>query len=148
MNNYSTSRSILAALDSSTISRLHQTWMVRSCKWNPSQLTKCFRREFRRRTSFSLRLYDDWQTIVATIMNIGQGYGIPRRRLFPSSVHRYNVHAVTMLIDSEGLYLTDVIFCREGNPSHRASPINASKKLINFNKYHKLARIVQGPFFS
>jgi son of sevenless-like protein len=28
LNNYSTSRSILAALDSSTISRLHQTWLV------------------------------------------------------------------------------------------------------------------------
>jgi len=42
-----------------------------------------------------------------------------------------------------GLYLTDVTFCREGNPSHRASPLNVNKKLLNFNKYHKLARIVQ-----
>jgi hypothetical protein len=29
LNNFATSRSILAALDSSTISRLQQTWMVR-----------------------------------------------------------------------------------------------------------------------
>lgn len=43
-----------------------------------------------------------------------------------------------------GLYLTDVTFCREGNPSHRASPKAPDHKLINFNKYHKLARIVQG----
>ena len=43
-----------------------------------------------------------------------------------------------------GLYLTDVTFCREGNPNFRASPTNSSKKLLNFNKYHKLARIVQG----
>lgn len=43
-----------------------------------------------------------------------------------------------------GLYLTDVTFCREGNPTHRASPVNPNKKLLNFNKYHKLARIVQG----
>ncbi len=43
-----------------------------------------------------------------------------------------------------GLYLTDVTFCREGNPSHRVSPLNPNKKLLNFNKYHKLARIVQG----
>jgi hypothetical protein len=43
-----------------------------------------------------------------------------------------------------GLYLTDVTFCREGNPSHRVSPLNNDKKLLNFNKYHKLARIVQG----
>ena len=42
-----------------------------------------------------------------------------------------------------GLYLTDITFCREGNPSHRASPKNPDKKLLNFNKYHKLARIVQ-----
>lgn len=43
-----------------------------------------------------------------------------------------------------GLYLTDITFCREGNPSHRTSPKSADKKLLNFNKYHKLARIVQG----
>jgi hypothetical protein len=43
-----------------------------------------------------------------------------------------------------GLYLTDVTFCREGNPNFRASPGNPAKKLLNFNKYHKLARIVQG----
>ena len=36
LNNYSTSRSILAALDSSTISRLHQTWLV-----SISQTYKC-----------------------------------------------------------------------------------------------------------
>lgn len=45
-----------------------------------------------------------------------------------------------------GLYLTDVTFCREGNPSHRTSPVHPDKKLLNFNKYHKLARIVQGSF--
>lgn len=42
-----------------------------------------------------------------------------------------------------GLYLTDLTFCREGNPSHRPSPLAPNKKLLNFNKYHKLARIVQ-----
>ena len=43
-----------------------------------------------------------------------------------------------------GLYLTDITFCREGNPSHRPSPLAGVKKLINFSKYHKMARIVQG----
>lgn len=42
-----------------------------------------------------------------------------------------------------GLYLTDLTFCREGNPSYRPSPLAPNKKLLNFNKYHKLARIVQ-----
>jgi son of sevenless-like protein len=51
------------------------------------------------------------------------------------------------LISVTGLYLTDLTFCREGNPSHRASPSNPNKKLLNFNKYHKLARIVQGKPF-
>lgn len=46
------------------------------------------------------------------------------------------------------MYLTDVTFCREGNPSHRASPLNNNKKLLNFNKYYKLARIVQGEVIS
>lgn len=53
----------------------------------------------------------------------------------------------TILILIIGLYLTDLTFCREGNPSHRASPMNPSIKLLNFNKYHKLARIVQGILF-
>jgi son of sevenless-like protein len=43
-----------------------------------------------------------------------------------------------------GLYLTDITFCREGNPSYRASPLATEKKLVNFSKYHKMARIVQG----
>ncbi len=54
----------------------------------------------------------------------------------------YDVVAVLTLY--LGLYLTDVTFCREGNTSHRTSPLAADKKLINFSKYHKMARIVQG----
>ncbi|KAF8172055.1 ras guanine nucleotide exchange factor domain-containing protein [Mycena galopus ATCC 62051] len=92
LHNYSTPRSMLAALDSSTISRLHQTWLP-------------------------------------TI------HEIPR---IPFKTPQHCSPAVPFL----GLYLTDVTFCREGNPSHRASPMNPNKKLLNFNKYHKLARII------
>ncbi|GLB38406.1 putative guanine nucleotide exchange factor for Ras-like GTPases; N-terminal motif containing protein [Lyophyllum shimeji] len=110
LHNYSTSRSILAALDSSTISRLHQTWLGVPQKYK-GQL------ESLRRLADHSRNYHEYRTKL--------------RNTAPP--------AVPFL----GLYLTDVTFCREGNPSHRASPINASKKLLNFNKYHKLARIVQ-----
>ena len=56
------------------------------------------------------------------------------------------LYEVAIVFDSfnSGLYLTDVTFCREGNTSHRTSPLAADKKLINFSKYHKMARIVQG----
>ncbi|KII90989.1 hypothetical protein PLICRDRAFT_174334 [Plicaturopsis crispa FD-325 SS-3] len=110
MHNYSTPRSILAALDSSTISRLHQTWQGLPQK-NKSQLE-------------SLRRLADH----------GRNYREYRQKLRNTAPP-----AVPFL----GLYLTDVTFCREGNPSHRASPIAPDKKLLNFNKYHKLARIVQ-----
>lgn len=50
----------------------------------------------------------------------------------------------TLILSRSGLYLTDITFCREGNPSHRASPLAAEKKLINYSKYYKMARIVQG----
>lgn len=110
LHNYSTSRSMLAALDSSTISRLHQTWMGVPQK-HKAQL------EALRRLADHSRNYHEYR----------------------SKLRNTAPPAVPFL----GLYLTDVTFCREGNPSHRASPINASKKLINFNKYHKLARIVQ-----
>lgn len=110
LHNYSTSRSILAALDSSTIARLHQTWAGVAQK-SKTQLE-------------ALRKLADH----------GRNYHEYRSRLRNTSPP-----AVPFL----GLYLTDVTFCREGNPSHRASPLNNSKKLLNFNKYHKLARIVQ-----
>lgn len=42
-----------------------------------------------------------------------------------------------------GLCLTDLTFCREGNPSTRPSPLAPTKTLINFNKYQKLAKIAQ-----
>ncbi|CAK5284088.1 unnamed protein product [Mycena citricolor] len=110
LNNFSTPRSMLAALDSSTISRLHQTWLGLPQK-NRAQL------ETLRRLADHSRNYHEYR----------------------SKLRSTAPPAVPFL----GLYLTDVTFCREGNPSHRTSPVNASKKLINFNKYHKLARIVQ-----
>ncbi|KAJ7069680.1 ras guanine nucleotide exchange factor domain-containing protein [Mycena amicta] len=110
LNNFSTPRAILAALDSSTISRLHQTWLGLPQK-NKSQL------ESLRRLADHSRNYREYR----------------------SKLRNTAPPAVPFL----GLYLTDVTFCREGNPSHRASPLNPDKKLINFNKYHKLARIVQ-----
>jgi len=110
LNNFSTPRSILAALDSSTISRLQQTWMGLPQK-NKLQL------EALRKLADHARNYYEYR-------------GRLRNTAPP---------AVPFL----GLYLTDVTFCREGNPSHRASPKSPDKKLINFNKYHKLARIVQ-----
>ncbi|KAF7980492.1 hypothetical protein HWV62_37988 [Athelia sp. TMB] len=110
LSNYSTPRSILAALDSSTISRLHQTWLGLPQK-NRIQLD-------------GLRRLADH----------GRNYHEYRSRLRETAPP-----GVPFL----GLYLTDVTFCREGNPSHRPAPSNPDKKLLNFNKYHKLARIVQ-----
>ncbi|KAI0917354.1 hypothetical protein AcW1_007436 [Taiwanofungus camphoratus] len=110
LRNFSTPRSILAALDSSTISRLQQTWMGLPQK-NKLQL------EALRKLADHARNYYEYRSRL--------------RNTAPP--------AVPFL----GLYLTDVTFCREGNPSYRASPKSPDKKLLNFNKYHKLARIVQ-----
>ncbi|KAG7088315.1 hypothetical protein E1B28_012325 [Marasmius oreades] len=110
LQNYSTFRSILAALDSSTISRLHQTW-------NGLPQKSKVQLEVMRRLADHSRNYREYRSRL--------------RNTAPP--------AVPFL----GLYLTDITFCREGNPSHRASPYNPDKKLLNFNKYHKLARIVQ-----
>ncbi|KAG9315799.1 ras GEF [Chiua virens] len=110
LHNFSTPRSILAALDSSTISRLHQTWLGVPQK-NKLQL------EALRRLADHSRNYHEYRSRL--------------RNTAPP--------AVPFL----GLYLTDVTFCREGNPSRRDAPLAPGKKLLNFNKYHKLARIVQ-----
>ncbi|PCH40255.1 ras GEF [Wolfiporia cocos MD-104 SS10] len=110
LNNFSTPRSILAALDSSTIGRLHQTWTGLPQK-NRSQL------EALRKIADHARNYQEYRSRL--------------RNTAPP--------AVPFL----GLYLTDVTFCREGNPSFRPSPSSPEKKLLNFNKYQKLARIIQ-----
>lgn len=41
-----------------------------------------------------------------------------------------------------GLFLTDLTFCHEGNASTRPSPLNPKKKLLNFDKYVKMSRII------
>lgn len=41
-----------------------------------------------------------------------------------------------------GLFLTDLTFCHEGNASTRPSPLDPSKKLLNFDKYVKMSRII------
>jgi len=110
LHNFATSRSILAALDSSTISRLQQTWM------GVPQKQKLLLDGVRKLADHARNYYE---------------YRSRLRETVPP--------AVPFL----GLYLTDVTFCREGNPSHRASPLATEKKLINFSKYHKMARIVQ-----
>lgn len=110
LNNFSTPRSIQAALDSSTIARLHLTWSSLAQK-SKVQL------EALRKLADHARNYHEYRSRL--------------RNTAPP--------AVPFL----GLYLTDLTFCREGNPSYRTSPLNPEKKLINFNKYHKLARIVQ-----
>jgi son of sevenless-like protein len=72
------------------------------------------------------------ETVPPAIPFLGTSYGGDGTNIF------------VLIRSRSGLYLTDITFCREGNPSHRASPLAAEKKLINFSKYHKMARIVQG----
>lgn len=110
LNNFATTRSILAALDSSTISRLSQTWLGIALKHKTVL-------EGLRKLADHSRNYNEYRTRL--------------RNTTPP--------AVPFL----GLYLTDLTFCREGNPSHRMSPLTPGKKLINFNKYQKLVRITQ-----
>lgn len=41
-----------------------------------------------------------------------------------------------------GLFLTDLTFCHEGNPATRPSPQDPQKRLLNFDKYVKMSRII------
>ncbi|KAI8459773.1 ras guanine nucleotide exchange factor domain-containing protein [Phakopsora pachyrhizi] len=50
--------------------------------------------------------------------------------------------AQTPCIPFLGVYLTDMTFCHEGNPTKRASPLDPNLKLINFDRYQKMAKIV------
>ena len=130
LNNFSTSRAILAALDSSTISRLQQTWTGLSQKYK-------LQLEGLRKLADHARNYSEYRGRL--------------RNTSPPAVPFLGKNPCPCFLKTvshkSGLYLTDLTFCREGNPSTRPSPIAPEKKLINFNKYHKLARIVQGTSF-
>ncbi|KAG9041746.1 hypothetical protein FS837_011814 [Tulasnella sp. UAMH 9824] len=110
LHNYSTMRSILAALDSSTISRLTKTWSHLSAKYK-AQLD-----------------------VMRRLTDHAKNYGVYRESLRATAPP-----AVPFM----GLYLTDLTFCREGNPNTRPSPLDENRRLINFIKYYRLARIVQ-----
>ncbi|MBW0504237.1 hypothetical protein O181_043952 [Austropuccinia psidii MF-1] len=50
--------------------------------------------------------------------------------------------ANTPCIPFLGVYLTDMTFCHEGNPTHRVSPRHPDLKLINFDRYRKMTKII------
>jgi hypothetical protein len=50
--------------------------------------------------------------------------------------------AVAPCLPFLGLYLTDITFCYDGNPSHRTSPLDSNLRLINFDRYQRIAKIV------
>ncbi|KAJ1303305.1 hypothetical protein OPQ81_011502 [Rhizoctonia solani] len=110
LNNFSTLRSILAALDSSTISRLSKTWMGLSAK-NKTRLEN-----LRKLTDHTRNHYE-----------------------YRARLRSIRGQAVPFL----GLYLTDVTFCREGNPDKRVSPYDPTRTLLNFDKYRRLATIAE-----
>ena len=93
---------ILAALNSSTISRLRKTW---------DGLTPKYR-----------LLLDNARKYTEHTRNYAE-YRSQLRNAQPPS------------LPFLGLYLTDLTFCYEGNPSHRVSPLDSSLKLINFDRY-------------
>ena len=87
LRNYSTPRSILAALDSSTIARLHQTWTVSSYPSAPGWVPNDVKfRVFPKRARSSWRRFESWRITRATTMSIARGYGILPRLLCHSSV--------------------------------------------------------------
>jgi son of sevenless len=122
-------RSILAALDSSTISRLTKTWALLGNKYK-LQLEAMRKLADHARNSKEYR-----QKLKATAPPAVPFLG--KYKSFP---------AVTMKLTDGllGLYLTDITFCCEGNPATRPSPLDKDRTLINFMKYHRLARIIQG----
>ena len=100
-------------------------------------------RVYPRRARFSSRCFESLLTTRGITTSIARGYATLLRRRCPSWVRATTPRSTIGTNSARRSLLTDVTFCREGNPSHRASPRNPEKKLLNFNKYHKLARIVQ-----
>lgn len=109
LRNYNTLIAILAALGSSTITRLKRTWEGLSTKYRQSL-------EIMRRATDHTRNYAEYRNALR--------------------------NAAPPCLPFLGLYLTDITFCYEGNPATRQSPADASLKLINFDRYQKMYRIV------
>ena len=52
-------------------------------------------------------------------------------------------NAVPPALPFVGLFLTDLTFSFEGNPAERPSPTDSGLRLINFDRYQKMAKIIQ-----
>ena len=118
----------MAALNSATIARLSQTWAVSistiSLTLELTPLPQALPQKQKVQFEGLRKLADH-----------SRNYAEYRSRLR---------NTAAPCVPFLGLYLTDITFCHEGIPSHRSPPSHPEQRLINFNKYHKLARIVQG----
>ncbi|KAG8835243.1 hypothetical protein FRC18_000793 [Serendipita sp. 400] len=109
LNNLSTPRAMMAALESTPISRLRSVWTAVPQK----------------------------HKIVFQEMH-GLSDHNRNFRTYRERLRRTEAPAVPFL----GLILSDVTFTKEGNAPYRPSPADANKKLINFNRYNRLAKIM------
>lgn len=93
---------VLAALNSSTISRLKKTWEGLSNKHKATLETL-------RRNTEHTRNYAQYRATIRA--------------------------AVAPCLPFLGLTLTDLTFCQDGNAADRASPLDSTLRLINFDRY-------------
>ncbi|KAG8811964.1 hypothetical protein FRC17_002261 [Serendipita sp. 399] len=109
LNNLSTPRAMMGALESTPISRLKSVWAAVPQK----------------------------HKIVFQEMH-GLSDHNRNFRTYRERLRGTEAPAVPFL----GLILSDVTFTKEGNAPYRPSPADANKKLINFNRYNRLAKIM------
>lgn len=104
---------VVAALNSSPISRLKRTWQCLQAKY--------------------ANLWAAQQKLVENARNYGQYRGVIKT-------------AVAPCLPFVGIYLQDREFARAGNPTFRASPLDPSLQLINFDRYR--VRAVEVPYLT
>lgn len=96
-------------------------------------------------TSTISRLKKTWDGLSTKYVNMmeTQRSIIEHTRNF--AVYRNRLRsAPTPALPFVGLWLTDLTFCSEGNAALRSSPLDAEKKLINFDRYVRMTKILQG----
>ncbi|KAI0244026.1 hypothetical protein L0F63_003449 [Massospora cicadina] len=109
LRNYGTLASIMCALQTSAVNRLHQTWKLVPAK------------------------HMDVLERLRGITDHTRNYHTLRNHLRV---------ATTPCLPFLGIYLTDLTFADEGNPTYRPSS-RGSAPIINFSKCQRMARIIQ-----
>ncbi|SGY17667.1 BQ5605_C015g07853 [Microbotryum silenes-dioicae] len=132
IKNYNTLFAVLCALNSSTVARLRRTWDALAPKY------RVLLDQLRKATDHARNYAEYRATVRQAVPPCLPFVGL---FLYVNSGQRF-LHHFAYEYSFFDAPRTDITMCSEGNPPFRPSPVDPSLRLINFDRFQKMSRIV------